>query len=279
MDYKEVIFSINSGEEYQADILIDTLSFIGFDTFEQTENGFKAYIPLNEFDLDKLEASVSDFKNQFSFSFLINEIAHQNWNEIWESNFEPLKIKDCYVRATFHAAQPDYKYEIIIDPKMAFGTGHHQTTSTMMELMMAENFKEKQVLDMGCGTGILAILASKLGAKSVVAIDYDPVCFESTIENSTLNNITNIVALCGSKESIPDQKFNIILANINRNILLDQLDSYSSVLNENGLIFLSGFYEEIDLDMLKEKAESLGLKYVKHQKSNDWVATKFTNEA
>ncbi|MDB5014771.1 MAG: prmA [Daejeonella sp.] len=277
MDYKEVVFTIDSGEEYQSDLLIDTLSFIGFDTFEQTETGFKAYIPSNEFDFEILEASIRDFRDQFSFSFLTKDIAHQNWNEVWESNFEPLIIKDCYVRATFHQARPDYKYEIVIDPKMAFGTGHHQTTSTMMELMMAENFKGKHVLDMGCGTGILAILASKLGAKSVVAIDYDPVCFESTIENSSLNNISNIVALCGSKEIIPDQKFEIILANINRNILLDQLENYSSVLDNNGMIFLSGFYEDIDLDMLKEKAELLGLKYITHQKSNDWVAAKFTN--
>lgn len=277
MDYKEVIFTINSGEAYQSDLLIDTLSFIGFDTFEQTETGFKAYIPSNVFDFDMLETSLLEFREQLEFSILINEIAHQNWNEIWESNFEPLIIKNCYVRATFHKPQPQFKYEIVIDPKMAFGTGHHQTTSTMMELMMAENFEGKHVLDMGCGTGILAILASKLGAHSVVAIDYDPVCFESTLENSILNATSNIVAVCGSKESIPAQKFDIILANINRNILLDQLASYSSVLTENGMIFLSGFYEDVDLNMLIEKAESLGLEFVTHQKSNDWVAAKFKN--
>ena len=277
MDYKEVIFIISSGEAYQSDLLIDTLSLVGFDTFEQTENGFNAYIPLIDFDLKKLEDAIKDFKNQFDFHFEFNEIAHQNWNEVWESNFEPLKIKDCYVRATFHEAQPQFKYEIVIDPKMAFGTGHHQTTSTMMELMMAENFEETNVLDMGCGTGILAILASKLGANRVVAIDYDPICYDSTIENSTLNAISNIEALCGSKETIPNQKFDIILANINRNILLDQLASYASVLTEKGMIFLSGFYENVDLGMLIEKAESSGLKFVTHQKSNDWVAAKFTN--
>ena len=279
MDYKEVIFIIESGAEYQSDLLIDTLSFIGFDTFEQIQSGFKAYIPVGEFDLDKLEATISEFKSQFNFSFQINSIAHQNWNEIWESNFEPLEIKDCYVRATFHKPQPAFKYEIVIDPKMAFGTGHHQTTSTMMELMMAEDFSGKHVLDMGCGTGILAILASKLGAENIVAIDNDQVCFESTVENSTLNNVTNIVALCGTKESIPALKFDVILANINRNILLDQLESYSSALKKQGLVFLSGFYEDIDLAMLKEKAESLGLQYVTHQKSNDWVAAKFKSQA
>lgn len=276
MNYKELIFTLLSKEDYQADLLIDALSQIGFDTFEETGTGFKAYIADVKFNQNELNNALEGFKEMFSFSFDENLILHQNWNEIWESNFEPLRISDqCYIRATFHQPKPEYPYEIVIDPKMAFGTGHHQTTAMMMELMLDESFNGKQVLDMGCGTGILAILASKLGAKNILAIDNDEVCYESTLENAELNNVNNIQVLCGSKDIIPNQTVDIILANINRNILLDQLERYEEVLADNGVIFLSGFYHDIDLEMITQKAETLGLKYIKHKKTQDWVAAKF----
>ena len=276
MDYKELIFTIASAEEYHRDLLINSLSEIGFDTFEETETGFKAYIPSSGFNQESFDNALVEYKGMFSFSYDENSIPYRNWNEVWESNFEPLEISDqCYVRATFHKAQPEFKYEIVIDPKMAFGTGHHQTTAMMMQWMLEEDFNGKSVLDMGCGTGILAILASKLRASEVVAIDYDQVCFESTKENTALNNSENILALCGSKEVVPQQKFDIILANINRNILLDQLDRYAEALNGDGLVFLSGFYEGDDLRMISEKATLLNLKYVGHKTDKSWVAVKF----
>lgn len=278
MNYKELVFTISSTEDYFRDLLINALSEIGFDTFEETASGFKAYIPDADFSQASLELALDEYRETISFSVETNDIPYKNWNEVWESNFEPLEISDqCYVRATFHQARPEFKYEIVIDPKMAFGTGHHQTTSMMMQWMLEEDLKDKVILDMGCGTGILAILASKLGAAEVLAIDYDPLCFESTLENSGLNNAVNIMAACGSKEAIPDRKFDVILANINRNILLDQMDRYTEVLKEGGDIFFSGFYEGTDLDMITEKGGQLGLIYQGHKTDKNWVAAKFSH--
>ncbi|SDL66442.1 ribosomal protein L11 methyltransferase [Daejeonella rubra] len=276
MVYSEVIFNLSTIEEFHKDLLINALSEIGFDTFEDIENGFKAYIPSEELNADEVELLKEVFGDMFTFTFTSKSIPHQNWNEIWESNFEPLQVGNrCYIRATFHEPHPEYEYEIVIDPKMAFGTGHHQTTALMMEFMLDENFAGQKVLDMGCGTGILAILASKMGAAEILAIDYDEICFESTIENSELNGINNIEALCGSKEVIPDQKFDTILANINRNILLDQLDRYSEVAKPGSALFLSGFYEEPDLSIIKQKCDSVGFSYIDHKELNNWVSAKF----
>jgi ribosomal protein L11 methyltransferase len=278
MNYQEYTFTVKGTEDYHKDLLINSLAEIGFDTFEDDGEGFKAYIPVSE-DVDAAIAEIKDqYSGMFDFDFKVKTIAHQNWNEVWESNFEPLTINErCYVRATFHEPHPEYEFEIVIDPKMAFGTGHHQTTTLMMQLMMEQDFKGKNVLDMGCGTAILAILASQMGAKDLIAIDYDEICYDSTIENSKLNNITNIKPLCGSKEVIPDQKFDIIMANINRNILLDQIDRYSEALSPGGCIFFSGFYEEPDLAIITQKANSAGLTYQLHKKSDNWVAAKFLN--
>ena len=276
MDYYELLFTTHPTEDYQQDLLIDALADIGFDTFEEIESGFKAYIPEGDFNKESLEENLAPYHEMFSFSYQLNVIQQKNWNEIWESNFEPIQIRDkVYVRATFHQPKPEFPLEIVIDPKMAFGTGHHETTSMMMDLMLDADFSEKKVLDMGCGTGILAILASKLGAKDITAIDYDPVCYDSTIENSALNGIVNIKAVCGSKEVIPDAQYDIILANINRNILLDQMERYSEVLKGGGEIYFSGFYESPDLDIIKEEAAQYGLTYINHKKTKDWVAAKF----
>jgi len=276
MIYSEVLFNLSTTEDFHKDLLINSLSEIGFETFEDIEIGFKAYIPSSELHLDKIEQLNAVYVDMFSFTFAAKCIPHQNWNEIWESNFEPLQVGECcYIRATFHESHPEYQYEIVIDPKMAFGTGHHQTTALMMQFMLDENFKEQQVLDMGCGTGILAILASKMGAKEVLAIDYDEICFESTIENSEINNISNIKVLCGSKEVIPVKKFDTILANINRNILLDQLDRYAEVAKPGTALFLSGFYEEPDLEIIKQKCISIGFAFKQHLELNNWVSAKF----
>jgi ribosomal protein L11 methyltransferase len=242
MNYYELLFTTITTEDYQQDLLINALGEIGFDTFEELELGFKAYIPVDNFDEAVLIEQLTPYRELFTFSYEVTLIPQKNWNEVWESNFEPIEIGDkIYVRATFHAPKPAFPYEIVIDPKMAFGTGHHQTTSMMLALMLENEYKGKNVLDMGCGTGILAIMASKLGATRVTAIDYDPVCYESTIENSALNNIDNITPLCGSKEVIPNEQYDTILANINRNILLDQMERYAEVLKPEGEIYFSGF--------------------------------------
>ncbi len=278
MSYKELVFTLITDEDFHQDLLIGALGEIGFDTFEETDFGFKAYIESSKFNQEELNSQLIDYHNLFSFSYEVNLIPQKNWNEVWESNFEPIEIKDqVYVRANFHPVKPSFKYEIVIDPKMAFGTGHHQTTAMIMEYLLETDLKDKNVLDMGCGTGILAILASKLGAKNLVAIDNDDVCFESTMENSQLNHIKNIKAICGSKEAIPDEQYDIILANINRNILIDQMESYAKVLKPDGLIFFSGFYEDPDLEIINEEARKYNLKYISHKKKDNWVAAKFLN--
>jgi len=278
MNYYELLFTTSATEDYQHDLLINALGEIGFDTFEEIVGGFKAYIAETEFDKDKLDEAIADYRDMFEFSYEVALIPQKNWNEVWESNFEPIEIGDkVFVRATFHQPKPEFPYEIVIDPKMAFGTGHHQTTSMMLELILENDFAGKKVLDMGCGTGILAILAAKLGAAKITAIDYDPVCYSSTIENSQLNHTENIVALCGSKEAIPGEQYDIILANINRNILLDQMARYAEALKAGGEIYFSGFYESPDLDIITAEAGKYGMKYVMHKKNKDWVAAKFVS--
>lgn len=276
MNYYELLFTVITTEDYQQDMLINTLGEVGFDTFEELEFGFKAYIPVDDFDEAKLIEAITPYRDLFTFSYEVTLIPQKNWNEVWESNFEPINIQDkIFVRATFHEPRPEIEYEIVIDPKMAFGTGHHQTTSMMLELMLENEFAGKNVLDMGCGTGILAIMASKLSAAKITAIDYDIICYESTLENAQLNNIENITAVCGSKEVIPDEQYDTILANINRNILLDQMQRYSEVLKADGELYLSGFYEQPDLDIIMDQARKYGLKYIIHKKNSDWVAAKF----
>lgn len=276
MNYYELLFTTIPTEDYQQDLLINALGEIGFDTFEELDFGFKAYIPADDFNQQLLDETLMAYQDMFTFSYDITLIPQKNWNEVWESNFEPIEIgNQIFVRATFHQPRPEFKYEIVIDPKMAFGTGHHQTTSMMLQLMLENDFEGKKVLDMGCGTGILAIMAAKLGAAEIVAIDYDPVCYESTIENANLNNTGNIATLCGSKEVIPAATFDIILANINRNILIDQMERYSEVLKPGGEIYFSGFYETPDLEIITDEARKHGLKYISHKKDKDWVAAKF----
>ncbi|MDF2519238.1 MAG: ribosomal protein methyltransferase [Sphingobacterium sp.] len=276
MKYIEVIFQMLSGEEWQKDLLVSDLADIGFDTFEDTESGFAAYIPAANLDLQALETLMLHLDEGLEVSYKVQEIENQNWNKLWESNFNPIEVGgQCYVRATFHEARPDFPYEIIIDPKMSFGTGHHQTTSMMLQYILENDFEGKQVLDMGCGTGILAILASKKGADALLAVDYDEICVDSVIENSALNTVTNIEAICGSFEVLKGRVFDTILANINRNILLEQLPQYALSININGELYLSGFYEQEDLAMLRETAESLGFEFISKKVLNNWCAAKF----
>jgi ribosomal protein L11 methyltransferase len=278
LEYLEFVFNIETKEDYQRDLLINALGEAGFDTFEETPEGFNAYIKSSEFNEEDFNNALSPYKEIYSFSWEQNQVAQKNWNQIWESNFEPLLIKEqCYVRATFHQPKPEYPLEIIIDPKMSFGTGHHQTTTMMMEFILEEDFQDKRVLDMGAGTGILAILAYKLGATDITAIDYDPICYDSMIENSRLNHTPLNQILCGSKDIIPQKEFDIVLANINRNILLEQFDRYSEVLSPGGELYISGFYEP-DLDSLIDKASTLNLSFVKKKLLDSWCSAKFLKQ-
>ncbi|KLT67269.1 50S ribosomal protein L11 methyltransferase [Pedobacter sp. BMA] len=280
MQYTKAIFTFENIEDYQQDLLISDLAELGFDTFEDSEGGFTAFVIKDNFSETTLQDLLDTYADDFSAEYSLEDVADENWNAEWEKNFSPLIIDDvCYVRATFHEPQPSYPYEIVIDPKMSFGTGHHQTTTMMMQYILSADLKDKEVLDMGCGTAILAILAGKLGAKILVAIDYDDICYESTIENAALNHISNLKAICGSKEVIPDEEYDVIFANINRNILLDQIQRYAEVLKNDGRIFFSGFYLEPDLSMITAECAKYGIKYIDHKQNGDWVAAQFEKRA
>lgn len=276
MKYTAVTFTSPTMEEWQKDLLIAELANLGFDTFEDQDQGFVAYIPDSNLDIQALETVLLTEAVGYDVSYSVQELENKNWNQEWESNFSPIVVDDqCYVRATFHEDMPSYPYQIIIDPKMSFGTGHHQTTSMMLSFILENEFQGKEVLDMGCGTGILAILASKKGANNILAVDFDPICVESVVENKLLNGVENIEAKLGSKDAIEGKHFDIILANINRNILLDQFETYSSDLSNTGELYISGFYDGEDLTILTEKAESLGFQFMEKKVLDTWCAAKF----
>lgn len=273
-NYIELVFTIVAGEDFVSDILMNELAQIGFDSFDQNELGFRAYIPSHLFSEEKVQEALHEYKEQFTFGYEINLIPYKNWNEVWESNFQAITIKDqLYIYADFHELK-EYPYQIKIHPKMAFGTGHHETTFQMAEVMLGIDFKDKEVLDMGCGTGILAILAHLKGAKHLTAIDNDPIAADSCKENAELNHMNDATVLCGDASLLKGKSYDIILANINRNILLNDMKAYADCLNEEGLILFSGFYTE-DLEMIKEAAESNGMYYQYHQHKNNWVVAAF----
>ena len=222
LDYIEVTAKVNPTEPW-SDLLIDLMGEIGFESFDENHQGFKAYIPAQLFDKSKLEEIQLSDENgsHVDFNFEIKHITSQNWNELWESNFDPVDIEGrCFIRAPFHEAKNGYEYQIVIEPKMSFGTGHHETTSLMVQWVLDTDFSGKEVLDMGCGTGILAILSRKKGARNVVAIDNFIYAYENAIENAHYNDVTDITVMHGDASLLGDQKFDIILANITRNVLL-----------------------------------------------------------
>jgi len=277
MDYIEIDFKIIPLEQ-GSDILIAQLSELGFESFVNTDEGVQAYIPASLFDEKQLKnLPILNDKHLFKITYNTKQIPAQNWNALWESNFEPVLIANrCYVRAPFHPSNTNYEFELIIEPKMSFGTAHHETTSLVIQLMLEMDIKNKTLLDMGCGTGILAILAYKKGATNIVAIDNDEWAFENTKENIERNNSV-IETILGDAKLIENLKFDIILANINRNILLNDISTYAKSLNEKGTLIMSGFYEA-DLPIIKETSELNGLFYQKHLVNNNWVAVYFTKK-
>lgn len=275
MTYTEVRFKVKPKAE-GFDILIAQLSELPFDSFVEETDHLKAYIKSKDLSEEEIQSCQIFSNSQFEVSYSIHDIEDINWNQTWEDNFKPVQIsEDCVIRAPFHEAF-DVKYELIIEPKMSFGTGHHGTTHQMLRQLLEEDLKHKSVLDMGCGTGVLAVLAEKLGADKILAIDIDNWCFVNTLENCDRNNCHNIKVKQGSHEQIEGQ-FDLILANINRNILLDQIPIYVEHSNPGTTVLLSGFYEA-DLKSINALCEKLGLKYVKHQLKNDWVCAKYVRK-
>jgi ribosomal protein L11 methyltransferase len=256
------------------EILIAELGYAGFESFVETEEGVSAYIQKDEWNDAILEDIQILDSEEFVITYNFNEIEQVNWNEEWEKNFNPIIVDDmCSVRAPFHE-KPDTKYDIVIEPKMSFGTGHHETTHMMIQHLLKNDFEGKSVLDMGCGTGVLAILAEMKGAKPLDAIDYDNWCYLNSLENVERNNGHHITVLEGDARLLVEKKYDIIIANINRNILLNDISVYASCINKNGLLFLSGFYKD-DIPVIEDECNKHGLKHVDTLERNHWVALKF----
>ena len=280
MDYKKITINITPFESWLRDILISELGEIGYESFVEIDEGFEAYISLKNVQKENLDFIFNSFREDFAFSVSEEIIKSQNWNEVWEKNyFKPLLISgECVVRAPFHNQYPKAKYEIVIEPNMAFGTGNHETTSLVMEWILENEFSGKTVLDMGCGTGILGILASKKGAVNITAIDIDEWAFMGTRENTGLNNVTNINACMGDVSLLGNEMFDVIFANIHKNVLLNDMPEYVHVLKPGGKLIMSGFYEK-DIDDIKQKAEQLGLTDKGFKSRNNWVAHLFQKQA
>jgi ribosomal protein L11 methyltransferase len=256
------------------EILIAELGHAGFESFVETEDGALAYIQKEEWDEDILEDINILSSEEFSVEFTFSEIEQVNWNSEWEKNFDPIEVDGkCTVRAPFHPKR-DFEFEIVIEPKMSFGTGHHETTFMMLQFILQNDFEGKTVLDMGCGTAVLAILAEMRGASKLEAIDIDEWCFENSKENIQRNGCKNISVFLGDASLLSGKHYDVIIANINRNILLNDMTVYKSSLNEKGSLYLSGFYKE-DLPIIKESCNNLGFTFVENKEKNNWIAAKF----
>lgn len=258
------------------EILIAELGYAGFESFVETDKGVTAYIQKEDWYegiLDEVQILKSE---AFTINYNSEEVAQTNWNEEWEKNFNPIVVDDiCAVRAPFHSPF-DTAYDIIIEPKMSFGTGHHETTHMMIQHIIRNDFKDKTVLDMGCGTGVLAILAEMKGAKSLDAIDIDNWCYLNSMENVTRNQCQNINVYEGDASLLEGKHYDVVIANINRNILLQDLETYVKTLNKQGVLFLSGFYEQ-DIPMIEKACNNLMLNLDEKIERNNWVALKFVN--
>jgi len=249
MEYIEVDIEIEKSEVF-SDIVVARLNEIEFETFLENDNGVRCYIQAKLFDKKKLDIELDKIKQYTKLNFNINHVAQKNWNEEWEKNFKPVQINShCLIRSEFHNNSGNFKDEIIITPKMSFGTGHHETTFLMINELYNLDLNDKSILDMGSGTGVLSIVASKNGAKQVVGIDIDEWAFQNSIDNAKLNNTENISFLHGDIKLIENQDFDIILANINRNIIEKDIEGYYNLLSDKGDLLISGFLVE-DVDFI-----------------------------
>lgn len=276
MIYSKVSVSLVPYSADASDVLIAMFGDAGFESFVENETGFEAYIPSQNLNIDLIDAIEMPFEG-VSFTYVIEEIADQNWNEVWEKNyFQPIVIgNECVVRGPFHPEFPEIPHQIVIEPKMAFGTGHHETTGMMLQYILENNMTGAKILDMGCGTGILGILASMRGAAHVLGIDIDKWCTDNTIENCELNHIANMEVQLGDVSLLTgNEQYDIILANINRNILLSDIQKYAASLKNNGYLFVSGFYQS-DLEVITAEALRNGLKLLDVKEQNQWVAARF----
>ena len=269
MKYQEVDILIPNQSPFR-EIIVAKLNEVGFESFSEDEHNLKAYIQEDKLVLKDVEGILNSIKKLTNISYKIKKIKQENWNEKWESNYFPVIINDiCAIRAPFHK-KINCKYELIIMPKMSFGTGHHETTELMIKQILNLNFKNKNVLDVGCGTGVLSILASKLSANQVTGIDTDDWAFQNSIDNSKLNNVDDIHFFHGDVHSITKNKYDYIFANINLNTIIDQLSTYINLITSKGSILISGFYEENE-EIILTLVKKLKLKVVTKKNKNKWL--------
>ncbi|MCF8308100.1 MAG: 50S ribosomal protein L11 methyltransferase [Bacteroidales bacterium] len=274
MNYIELHCKVFPAEP-ASDILTAQLAEIGYEGFAESDTGLLAYIPADSFDLEAVKQLSVIRDGLFDVTLEYEEIEEENWNRLWESNYDPVLIDDlCYIRAPFHSARNDARYDIVIEPRMSFGTAHHETTELVIRLMFNEDFKDRRVLDMGSGTGILAILAAKMGAKEITAVDNDQWAYDNAPGNFRHNGQQVPELILGDVTAIPDRAFDIILANINRNVLISDIAAYAKHLNDKGRILMSGFYEH-DTEPVKQEAAKHGLTLKNNNQRNDWVALIF----
>ena len=277
MRYIEVYFNIKAldsaeiNSEMVREILVAELGALNFESFVNKDDGLQAYIQENAFDEQAVKDLYILLNPNFEFKIEVNSIEQQNWNAEWEKNFEPIEVDGkCVVRASFHDKK-EVEFDIVITPKMSFGTGHHETTHQMISQILNLEMKSKRVLDMGCGTGVLAILAAMKGANSITAIDIDEWAYLNTMENVLENNCDQIVVKHGGAELIGKDSFDFVFANINLNILLNDMGAYASVMHSGSKIIFSGFYTS-DIPLIDKKAESLGLYSIGKTQKNKWAA-------
>ena len=277
MNYIELKLSLPAADPWK-DVFTSILSDAGCDSFMDgdSETTLLAYMKESDYDEEAVRQLLKENPFGVEVTYTTSVIEAQNWNALWESNYSPVLIANrCYIRAPFHPHRDDVDFEIVIEPKMSFGTAHHETTSLMIEYVLEEPLAGKELLDMGAGTGVLAILARMRGASPVTAIDNDEWAYENNIENNARNGVSDIRVILGDASALHDMHYDVIIANINRNILLRDMQYYVKVLNDNGIIFFSGFYQGEDLDAIKAEAARWGLDFVSNKEKNKWVAAKF----
>ncbi|CAM1361439.1 Ribosomal protein L11 methyltransferase [Tenacibaculum litoreum] len=271
--YIEYTFEVTP-KEPTTEILIAELGVLGFESFVENENGVIAYIQKEDWNKDILNDVFVLNSEEFSIDYKHKEIEQTNWNEEWEKNFNPIQVDDLVsIRAPFHE-DPNLKYDIVIEPKMSFGTGHHETTHMMVQHLINLDVANKKVLDMGCGTGILAIFAEMKGAQPIDAIDIDAWCYENSLENVERNSCKHISVYEGDASLLKGKKYDVIIANINRNILLNDMETYTNCLTEKGVLLLSGFYSE-DIPVIDNEVSKYSLTLKDTIKRNNWVALQY----